>query len=294
MKEMNYKFGTSMKIFAFTTENIAGYFPLFEFGNKKILTVCGSGDQMINAYLLDADHVVNFDKNPNALHFAELKFAALRRLSFYDFCGFFFKGDTALSKTTFDSFKCDLSTNARSFFTCLFKGGKQGNDIRNSDIFYTRHDIKSNKIKYNLYINEHQYINAKRIIEKKVMQGNHPQFIDTPLHELSGLKMKFDLILLSNIADYSEYMFPGAGHARKFTEQLIFPLKKILEKKGKIVAAYIYGTNNRKPPNEFNEESKRRKAFETPELTYHEKTFQGVSNKEGRNDMAVVLTMRSE
>ncbi|MDR0607617.1 MAG: hypothetical protein LBG52_04655 [Candidatus Peribacteria bacterium] len=46
------RFGEDGALYSFTTENITGYYQHFNFQEKNCLTIGGSGDHMINAFLL--------------------------------------------------------------------------------------------------------------------------------------------------------------------------------------------------------------------------------------------------
>lgn len=61
------------KVYPFTTENIAGYFPILKLENKSVLTVGSSADQALNALLLGASRVVLYDINPNTYEYLKLK-----------------------------------------------------------------------------------------------------------------------------------------------------------------------------------------------------------------------------
>lgn len=290
MKMIRTRFNKTSKIYAFTTENISGYFPLIDFSQKKILTVCSSGDHMINAYLMGADYVMNFDINRNAQCFAELKIVAIQRLSFTEFCSFFFRGKAALSKHIYDSVKHELSKYAQDFFNELYCLHDGGNDIRESDVFSSKvHDIEEHKKIYNIYLDEEKYLSTKHIIKNRIIRNGPPEFMSMPLSKIADIKQKFDIILLSNIADYSEEFYPGSGHAEKFSKNLIFPLRKILKKNGEIVAAYLYGAVGKKNRNKFNEKAIRRKVFNFPDMIYTEHKFRGTVSKKDVQDMIIVL-----
>lgn len=60
-------------VYPFTTENIAGYFPLMKVKDQDVLTVGSSADQALNALLLGANRVVLYDINPNTYEYLNLK-----------------------------------------------------------------------------------------------------------------------------------------------------------------------------------------------------------------------------
>lgn len=61
------------KVYPFTTEKLASYFPAMNLENKSILTVGSSGDQVFNALVCGAGKITVFDINPNTSNFYKLK-----------------------------------------------------------------------------------------------------------------------------------------------------------------------------------------------------------------------------
>ena len=80
------------KVYLNTTENINGILSKINVKDKNILSVAGSGDQALNAYLHGAKSVTLFDINPLAFANTELKLTAARKLSFESFSEFFIPG----------------------------------------------------------------------------------------------------------------------------------------------------------------------------------------------------------
>ena len=89
-KKLSNDFGEFSKIYLMTTENIKGFLQQYDLQNKEILTVAGSGDQMLNAYLMGAKNVTCFDINPLAFFQVKLKKAAVCALNYEEFLEFFF------------------------------------------------------------------------------------------------------------------------------------------------------------------------------------------------------------
>lgn len=74
------KFGPNSSIYRFATENL-NFMNAFDYSNKRVLSVGGSGDQMLEAYRRGAAHVTCFDVNIQSQFFIELKMAALKNIS---------------------------------------------------------------------------------------------------------------------------------------------------------------------------------------------------------------------
>ncbi len=77
------------KIYPFTTENIAGYMDELDLTNKKIITVTGSGDHIINAILKGCIDITTFDINPLTKEFMELKLEKIKKLSLEEYLEYF-------------------------------------------------------------------------------------------------------------------------------------------------------------------------------------------------------------
>ena len=76
------------KVYPFTTENIAGYMDM-DLTGKKIITVTGSGDHIINAILKGCNDITTFDINPLTKEFMELKLEKIKELSLEEYLEFF-------------------------------------------------------------------------------------------------------------------------------------------------------------------------------------------------------------
>lgn len=86
--ELSRDFEKYGKIYLNTTENIAGILEGLDIKGKKVLSVAGSGDQMLNAYYHGAEEVSIFDINPLAAAQAELKLVAAQKLDYNEFYHF--------------------------------------------------------------------------------------------------------------------------------------------------------------------------------------------------------------
>ena len=76
------------KIYPFTTENIAGYMDM-DLTNKKIITVTGSSDQIINAILQGCNDITTFDINPLTKEFMDLKLKKIKELTLKEYLEYF-------------------------------------------------------------------------------------------------------------------------------------------------------------------------------------------------------------
>lgn len=78
--ELSRDFEKYGKIYLNTTENIAGILEGLDIKGKKVLSVAGSGDQVLNPFYHGAEEVSIFDINPLAAAQAELNLLLLKNL----------------------------------------------------------------------------------------------------------------------------------------------------------------------------------------------------------------------
>lgn len=295
----NPKFSEYNKIYSFTTENITGYFPKFNFKEKSVLTVGASGDHLINAYLLGANNVKCFDINLLAQYFTELKVAYLKNHGFTAFKDFFMrdKGEELFSYSDYMKVKGDISFQARYFFNCAYEYfNSNGKKLRESEIFNNLHDEQQRKISNNLYLeNEVSYSKAQKCIKEGCYNWVSSSLKDLG-QELDENEM-FDLIILSNISDYTHLMFNTDDYLSEFKSLIVSELLGKLKIGGKMVFAYIYDFDNKnesKKRNEINNHKRRKEVFEGIERTkYKEFVFDSAMGKQYRDAIAYLEKVRA-
>jgi hypothetical protein len=105
-----------------------------------------------------------------------------------------------------------------------------GSRIRESSLFNNIYDTNYNKISYNPYLqNESNYNTAKSNIDV-----NKIKYLNCSIDQLckdNNLRSAYDLILLSNIADYSHEMYQTADYLRIFKNNITDELKEYLSEK---------------------------------------------------------------
>ncbi len=273
------KFSEHSAIYPFATENLAGYFPLLDIRDKSILTVSASGDQIINSHLLKAKEVMSFDSNRLSAFITELKIVGLQRFSYQDYLSFFLKGEDAFHHDAYLSIKNDLTVLCANFWDTAYNFfNNYGASMRSSPLFKndTTND-NAGSLSSNLYLHSAQsYLQASQNLRKTEWQCQK-------LEQLSrSLDKKFDVILLSNIADYAEYMYPMYNdHLTAFANFAIKPLKKCLKPNGIICAAYIYNARTSSDKDTWFRSGidipkKRKEIFSSLRMDYSELMFKGV------------------
>lgn len=228
------------QLYSFTTENLSGYYPLINFNNKNVLTVNGSGDHLINAYVFGAKDVTCFDINPFSKYFTELKLKALSDLSMDEFLNFLLINvKKPLDYNVYKQLRKDLSDECKLFFDKQYLlNNNNGKLLRNSGLFNNKYDNKVSKIKNNPYLQSEELFNDAK---KSKMNS----WINCDIRDLSDLISEdFDVILLSNIADYAKLIYNN-NYLVKFRDEIINPLMNHLNPDGMIAIAYIYAINSK-------------------------------------------------
>ena len=229
-------FGRFCRMYIMTTENILEFLTKYDLKDKSVLSVAGSGDQMLNAYALGAKSVTLFDVNPLAYAQAKLKKAAATTLTYEEFERFFSPEHkhTLFDPYLFDKISECLDDNTKDLFKTIFTKHPGMDAFMN---FYFRFYAKFQKQKdLNYYLNdEENYKKLQATIESKPLT-----YIETPVTELRDniKKELFDYILLSNISDSIEKIYDK--NSLKNFKRLIHSLSKNLNKDGLIQVGYIY------------------------------------------------------
>ncbi len=218
------------RIYPFTTENIKEY--MKDLNNKKILTVTGSGDHAIEAYLKGAKRVDTFDINLLAGYYQELKIAAIKYLSYEEFLFLFeLEGssiDYRLSLKIYSKIRNYISTNARDVFDYLFNNFVLDNNFLDNQLFFKTYTLDELKNRVS-YLDEQSFNETKKILKQK-----NTSFTNTPMNELpSILFSKYDAIFLSNITSYT--------YRVDKVIRLLQLLKSYITEEGRIYFSYIYG-----------------------------------------------------
>ena len=128
----------------------------------------------------------------------------------------------------FDKFSILLESDTYDFFNYIIQNNK------GKDIYFDGEDLNSLE-KLNGYFNIDNYYKLKDIIRHKKID-----FIDTDIHSLPDRLNgeKFDMILLSNISDYTHHMYKEDD--LKHYRELIDRLMDNLNLYGILQVGYIY------------------------------------------------------
>lgn len=261
MASSKLKFSNRSFIYTFTNECIKDYLNFFDLKDKKILTVTGSGDHILNM-LLAVNNIDTFDINLYAYYFYVLKKYSLITLELDEYLDFFLDKEINYNKKVFNKIKKNWNNEVyiKDFFEYVFR-----NYNKNIPLFTNnKYQDKEKYIENNTYLDEINYYKLK-----KNLQNKNVNFINSNFTKLN-LTNQYDYIFISNITDYLNNMFDNNSlrSYKKFLYKSIIPY---LKENGKIISYLYNGEIKGYSKNELNEI-----------LNY------GFSQKEVRNDKILV------
>lgn len=237
-------------IYPFTSENIAGYMKDLDLTDKKVITVTGSTDHILNAVLQGATEITTFDINPLTKPYMDLKISALKNLSYEDFIKLLlFESNMILDYRIISSL--DMSDESKIFWLeQLSKFNNNGNELRNSSLFNLKYFNPYSKLWQNLYLEKNRYN-----LLKQQLKDAKITFINASLKDLK-IDENFDYMFLSNISDYLNLMY-NSDALRKYRDLL----NEFQERVNTIYFAYLYDIGNSNPRTEIDDLRKVKEIF---------------------------------
>ena len=177
-------------IYPFTTENIAGYMKNLDLTNKKVITVTGSADHILNIILKGATDITTFDINPLTKKYMDLKISLIKKLSYEEFLNvLLFEQDLDYNNTN----DLDMPKESKDFWFEQIK--KYGNKLFTSCLFNIKYYNPNRKLQQNLYLQKENYDSLKTKLDKVKIK-----FINVSLKDLK-LTKNYDYMFLSDILD---------------------------------------------------------------------------------------------
>lgn len=242
--------GRFNSIYPFTSENIAGYMKDLDLTSKKVITVTGSTDHILNAILQGATEITTFDINPLTKPYMDLKISTLKNLSYEDFIKLLlFESNMNLDYSIISSL--DMSDESKMFWLeQLSKYNNSGIELRNSSLFNTKYFNPNSKLWQNLYLEKNKYN-----LLKQQLKDTNITFINTSIKDLK-VDEHFDYMFLSNISDYLSLMY-DSDTLKQYRDLLIEFQKKI----DIIYFAYLYDIGNSNPRTEIDDLNKVKEIF---------------------------------
>ena len=182
--------------FIFSNENMGAYYPMFNINNGDVLTVCGSGDQVLMSILYGAKSVDCFDSNCLTYYNLMLKINAIKYLCFNDFYSFFDIDNRSVDrKSLFYKFNdLILDDDVKLFWNTIFESS--------GDLFLNFYREKvanlKNACKRVSYLNDEKYMVLKNSLCDVDISFKCIDLYDI----LFCYDKKYDFINLSNIFTY--------------------------------------------------------------------------------------------
>lgn len=233
----NNRFKNGAPVYVFTNENIAGYMPsLGNMTGARVLCVGASGDHAFESYLAGASHVDTFDINSNQKNIIELKTHMIRHLSYESFADFFLGTYNFFNKKILSPIQHEFSDDLNQF---LAQYERRGNRM-----FWYQYGVSPGfdifKISY--LQDPNKYYELRKKLPKKI------SFTNCDIRDIStNFTEKYDVILLSNIADY---VYGSNFHEYSkllpfFYRDIIVPMshKNLVYENGRICFQYLWAAS---------------------------------------------------
>lgn len=192
-------YGTTSSIYRFTNEDITSYFHHLQ-NKDKVLTVIGSGGQILNGILAGTKNFDCFDISIFPEYYLNLQIASILALSKEEYLEYYFSEDREIlfCDDYYDKISGKLRGKYKEFWDTLYMFD-DGIDIYNSLLFKYDLCLKKNVLKNNPYLQENNYEKLKLILQKEFIKIN-PVVADITKVKFQG---SYDLINLSNILTYN-------------------------------------------------------------------------------------------
>lgn len=233
-------------LYAFTNENLRSTFNLFSLKNKSILTVAGSGDSIFEAYLQGAKSIYSFDINCLTKYYIDLKEAAIKALDLDEFICFFFNENdnkNLFNEKIYYKIRPFLSNNNVIFWDALFSKYR-GIQIRRSKLFYTTEESYEFLSKTLSYLEPNNYQQLKKLLQNDKKRSNI-SFSNINMLDISNILTKqFDIIYLSNIADYINEFYKKP-YLENFKYDIENNFSTLLKEHGELIVAYMFVYNSK-------------------------------------------------
>ena len=216
-------------IYRFTNEDITSYFHHLE-NKPEILTVIGSGNQILNSILAGTRNITCFDISIFPEYYLYLQLASIASLSKEDYLNYYLSNDREelFHEKYYDLIASNLPTQYQKFWNQLYLFD-DGITIYDSLLFRQDFYSKEETIQNNPYLQDNNYQKLQQILK---IEPLHLQTQVCNILEYSSPKA-YDLINLSNILSYY-FQENNLPQYKEFFEQH-FSLKP----NGKIIS-YFY------------------------------------------------------
>lgn len=192
-------------IYKFTNEDITSYFHHLQ-DKQNILSVIGSGNQILNSILAGTRKIDCFDLSIFPEYYLYLQLASVMTLSKEDYINYFLSEDRKVlfSDDLYNLVRVNLTGKYKEFWDTLYNFD-EGIDIYNSLLFRQDACYEDIVIERNPFLQDNNYDKLKHILKNESIEIN-PSVTNILETKISK---EYDLINLSNILAYylnlSEY-----------------------------------------------------------------------------------------
>ena len=192
-------FHNSSVVYKVSNERIQDYRKYLK-NRNKVLSVIGSGDQILNCILNGTKEIDAFDISVFPKYFLELKMAAIKALTVDEYIDFFYEvtNRDEVYEDMYYRIAVYLENDICEFWDSLFNFF-EWKEIYNSTMFSSEPNIASNAINQNKFLqSEVEYNNLRDAIDNVKIT-----YYEGDILELSSyLRESYDLVYLSNIVYY--------------------------------------------------------------------------------------------
>lgn len=202
-------FSKISQCYQFTNEQLDDYYSQIDLKDKDVLTVCGSGDQVICALLNGAKKVDTFDSNKLTYYYLFLKISAIKGLDYIEFLKlmnlycrnsnrkeYYKKIRDLIPKEDVKLFWDEFFQEKKDLFPAFFIGG------HNNKNFTHYNEIENVSLNENknrlLYLNETEFQKVKSKLDNNNIHFENINIFDIRTH----FNSTYDFINCSNIASY--------------------------------------------------------------------------------------------
>lgn len=202
-------FSKISQCYQFTNEQLDAYYSQIDLKDKDVLTVCGSGDQVICALLNGAKKVDTFDTNKLTYYYLFLKISAIKALDYIDFLELmnlycrnsnrkeYYKNIRDLiPKEDIKMFWDEFFKENEDLFPAFFLGGHNNKNFTHYEAV-DNISLNENKSRI-LYLNEMEFQKAKTKLNNNNISFKNIDLLDVN----TDFNNKYDFINCSNIAFY--------------------------------------------------------------------------------------------
>ena len=223
IKNNSYEYSLTSPIYKSTNETISHKEYIDTIKEKeRVLSIIGSGDQIINSILYGSKDIVGLDISLFPKYFLSLKLAAIKSLDKNDYLEYFygFYNEPFMVKYYF-SVRDKLDDNSRMFWDNLYREYR-AHDIYNSNLFNDFKISRNRAIINNPFLDDNNY----RIVKEKLDTIN-VELLNYNIFDVKKLdKGDFDLIILSNMINHVFKLYGESVTPKEYDKRFIESIKK--------------------------------------------------------------------